>query len=422
MRVRLTPRGHGVVLIGAGLVAAGAVAGPSFGGLGLLGWGAGLLAFTVLYRALFAVRAAALASAGAVRELRSPPGDGEAFAVRLTVCAGLLGGLDVEVVDGPPRGLVAVDEPRGRAVVPPGGCGWVEYRLRGRPGRHRWGRARLVLRDWLGLFEVEASTEPRGVSAVSIAPRLLGGLARRVLAAAAGYSAALSSAKPGRGTVFLELREYRPDDDSRLIDWKSYARTGKLMVKVFEAEEAGRVLIVADLCGGSWGVAGHTLGEAVARAAYTLAWLSSMRGSSVAVAAEPVGASTGYLRGRRAVVAAARLLSGLEYPASGLGPAECRCKPRVPRPGRGVRLVYVTGLCGGDTGYAEELAGALPPGSLVAVVAPRPPGGAGLAARAYRLASARIGAAAEALRGRGLRFLLLAGREARGLEALAMSP
>lgn len=51
----------------------------------------------------------------------------------------------------------------------------------------------------------------------------------------------------GLGTEFESLRDYN-DDDIRLIDWKSSARRGKLIVKNFEQERNQSVMIVLD-CG-----------------------------------------------------------------------------------------------------------------------------------------------------------------------------
>ena len=51
----------------------------------------------------------------------------------------------------------------------------------------------------------------------------------------------------GAGTNFLELREYLPGDDLRLVDWKATARTGKLFVKEYEEEKKKRILILIDV-------------------------------------------------------------------------------------------------------------------------------------------------------------------------------
>ena len=57
----------------------------------------------------------------------------------------------------------------------------------------------------------------------------------------------------GLGTEFESLREYN-DDDFRLIDWKSTARRGRLVVKNFEQERNQAVMVCLDL-------GRHMLGE-----------------------------------------------------------------------------------------------------------------------------------------------------------------
>lgn len=53
-----------------------------------------------------------------------------------------------------------------------------------------------------------------------------------------------SSAKKGSGFEFDQIRDYQVGDDVRFIDWKSSARTGKLLVKQY-IEERNRAVIIA---------------------------------------------------------------------------------------------------------------------------------------------------------------------------------
>ncbi len=52
----------------------------------------------------------------------------------------------------------------------------------------------------------------------------------------------------GRGgsLEFLELRPYVPGDDLRWVDWKAYARTGRLYSRVFQAEAKSRFYLWLD--------------------------------------------------------------------------------------------------------------------------------------------------------------------------------
>lgn len=53
----------------------------------------------------------------------------------------------------------------------------------------------------------------------------------------------------GEGLTFSDYRRYSPGDDTRLIDWKVYARTGEFFVKQFEAERNFTVHALVDTSG-----------------------------------------------------------------------------------------------------------------------------------------------------------------------------
>ena len=128
-----------------------------------------------------------------------------------------------------------------RAVVE-GGAAVLEARV---PyGAWRVYKTRMCASDPLGAYE--ACIEAPGVGLLLGLPRPAVAEAR--LAALASWVAAGAAAgRPSRsGSVFFALREYTPEDDARLIDWRSYARTGRLYVKEFEAEAAPAPLIVLD--------------------------------------------------------------------------------------------------------------------------------------------------------------------------------
>ncbi|WP_226023504.1 DUF58 domain-containing protein [Halomicrobium salinisoli] len=54
------------------------------------------------------------------------------------------------------------------------------------------------------------------------------------------------SSAVGEGLTFSDYRNYVPGDDTRLVDWKLYARTGELYVKQFEAERNLTVHVLLD--------------------------------------------------------------------------------------------------------------------------------------------------------------------------------
>jgi uncharacterized protein (DUF58 family) len=56
----------------------------------------------------------------------------------------------------------------------------------------------------------------------------------------------LASVRRGAGHDLLSLRDYQPQDDLRHIDWKSTARSSRLTVREFTAEDERRVTIALD--------------------------------------------------------------------------------------------------------------------------------------------------------------------------------
>jgi uncharacterized protein (DUF58 family) len=51
----------------------------------------------------------------------------------------------------------------------------------------------------------------------------------------------------GGGREFAALRDYTPDDEYRMIDWKATARRGKVISRIYEAERSQDVLLLIDL-------------------------------------------------------------------------------------------------------------------------------------------------------------------------------
>jgi len=60
------------------------------------------------------------------------------------------------------------------------------------------------------------------------------------------YAGPRRSIAAGRGLVFKDYRMYAPGDDTRLIDWKIYARTDDLYVKNYEEERNLTVHVIID--------------------------------------------------------------------------------------------------------------------------------------------------------------------------------
>ena len=83
-----------------------------------------------------------------------------------------------------------------------------------------------------------------------LSPRLVGELTRFRLAArrrvAGRYAGAHPSRRFGSSLDFADYREYVPGDDPRRVDLSAYQRLGRLLVKLYEAEDEAAVRIVVD--------------------------------------------------------------------------------------------------------------------------------------------------------------------------------
>ncbi|MCE4625813.1 MAG: DUF58 domain-containing protein [Desulfurococcales archaeon] len=185
-------------------------------------------------------------------------------------------------------------------TVPPHGSVWYEYTVIPTPGKHAIGPLTMVYRDPLGVSEARA-TIPLQVE-VGVQPRLLD--VPRRLVGVAGHSPAGSvrSRRRGLGLLFMEVREYHPEDDYRFIDWKSTARRGMPMVKVFEHEAVSNVIVALDITRTLFhGRVGRTKFEYTLRLASSLVEYMARRGYTYKLIIIPPNGqtvSTPWLRGR----------------------------------------------------------------------------------------------------------------------------
>ena len=60
------------------------------------------------------------------------------------------------------------------------------------------------------------------------------------------YSGRMASLRKGAGHDLFSMRDYQPQDDLRHIDWKATARSRRLTVREFTAEEERRISITLD--------------------------------------------------------------------------------------------------------------------------------------------------------------------------------
>lgn len=134
-------------------------------------------------------------------------------------------GLDCTPLRGGVGSLTAAR--RGRHVLPP-----VVVRRTGRLRLGAWTHhvgGEAVLRVYPDLPAAQRLSRAARVTAISVAGQSLRG-------------------PLGLGTDFEALREYRPDDDVRQVNWRATARMGRPMSNTYRVEQSRRVLLALD-CG-----------------------------------------------------------------------------------------------------------------------------------------------------------------------------
>ena len=93
-----------------------------------------------------------------------------------------------------------------------------------------------------------------------------------------GLAGRYQSAFKGRGLEFEEVREYRPGDDVRTLDWNVTARTGQLHVKQYREERDLTVLLLVDLSASTRSGSGvMTVHDLIAESASLFALAASKR-------------------------------------------------------------------------------------------------------------------------------------------------
>lgn len=243
---RPVPTGLAVALLAAGLLpAALAVASPAFGWLAL--------AVDVAVVALCAVDFLRAPRAGAVRVSRRVEpilSSGTPNAVHLDFerADGGPGPLRLEARDEPPATVESTGH-RQALTLRAGAPARLTYRVTPPArGDAAFGDIHLRLAGPLGLCWRQVRVP--AAQAVKVYPDLTA-LSREALALARTSDAASARTQRRRtaeGREFESLREYRPGDDYRHIDWKASARHASTLVRTWQPERHQPVLLLLD-CG-----------------------------------------------------------------------------------------------------------------------------------------------------------------------------
>ena len=132
----------------------------------------------------------------------------------------------------------------GVAVIPPKGS--IGYRLvfTSRAGKHLIGPVVAVVRDPLGLYRSSELELGKPVE-VRISPKPVEVVIRKLFVKTRS-TGITRSREPGSGIEFHSIREYRPGDEIKRIDWKHYASKRKLAIREMEREAYQSILFVLD--------------------------------------------------------------------------------------------------------------------------------------------------------------------------------
>ena len=114
------------------------------------------------------------------------------------------------------------------------------FGVTGRLGKHSLGPLFLRLAVLGGVVVLEGALNV--TAQIRVAPTSLA-MITHLTPPGIRYAGTMPAGVCGAGTEFLMVREYFPGDDTRRIDWKAYARTGRLAVKLFEREAAQGVIL-----------------------------------------------------------------------------------------------------------------------------------------------------------------------------------
>jgi len=297
----LTQRGKALLFASIVLVVAGSILGGEQGAAAVAA-GIGVALLVLFERVLFTARASVASRLVTRYYIGQPLVEGEEREVVIEVRNEYPVPIEhLEYYDSPPPVMAPPRPPVASLYVPARGSVRISYRVKLVLGTHRWGSARIVVEDPLGLFRKEIVKKTGLV--VSVQPKPLG-IPRRVyvLPGVAQPGGVTRTRRRGIGVEFLELREYQPGDELRFVDWKSFVRTGRLMVKVFEQESFLRAAVVLDATPTMFrGVVGETKIEYAARLVAALSEYFARQGDNYRVYVVDREANvryTNWLRGR----------------------------------------------------------------------------------------------------------------------------
>ena len=169
--------------------------------------------------------------------------EGEKVGVRIDLKSGGHGG-NIEIYD-PLSPALRISEGSNHALVPPGNRRLdysVEAPLRG----NQW-VGPLKVRRWDPLWLWHRESEIGEREQLTVFPTIHpGSRGELTLKRPKPRPGAMHLRKLGSGKEFHSIRDYTPTDPFNTINWKAFARTGKLLVNQYEAESVTDVVFLLD--------------------------------------------------------------------------------------------------------------------------------------------------------------------------------
>lgn len=208
---------------------------------------------------------------------------GEGVTVRVAVTNGGRSIADCHVADEPPADIGALEAPETSVRLPAGATATLEYTVVARRGSHAFGDVTVTARG----LTAEASVTEGVESAFRCRPESRPLALRPTVRRRAGDR---TSDTAGSGVEFHSVREYRPSDPQRRIDWRRFARSGKLTTVEFREDAPETLHLLVDarpVCAVRGGPAEPTAVAYCADAAERLAAALTERGIEVGVGLYP---------------------------------------------------------------------------------------------------------------------------------------
>jgi uncharacterized repeat protein (TIGR01451 family) len=228
---------------------------------------------------------------------------------------------DLRLVDlVPPNVRVIEGSPRLYTALRPGAKSQFAYTVVAERGHHEWPLL-AVGGDFAGSVEREAVIDAEGETSFECLPRLRTVSEMPVRAQTTVFAGQVETGIGGSGLEFHSVREYRPNDPMRRVNWKRKARTGELATIDFREEKAATVVLLFDAREGAYVSSApgerHALDRSVEAASEVYAALSD-HGDLVGIAAFDTvpcwlgpGAGDGHDESARQVLAYHPALSSL---------------------------------------------------------------------------------------------------------------